>query len=182
MPEDIDITIEILKLIASCLTPIIILVLGFLINKSIERNKKNILQEKEWQVRWAETFLIRAIKFNENISVIVTTLFKMAINSQNENISEGKKMETEEKLLKIYYESIENCHYLDWDIQNFAQFAKKNGENVIEKQKELIGAIRKLIDDKQEFDIEKIRRIQFEYNKLVRKAHHEILNAVDNIK
>ncbi|OFX36001.1 MAG: hypothetical protein A2X08_08075 [Bacteroidetes bacterium GWA2_32_17] len=168
-------TIEILKLIASCLTPIIILILGILINKSIERNKKFLLQEKEWQVRWAETFLIRAIKFDENVSVIVTSLSQLEQNMKNKNKSETKQKEDE--LLKTINASIANLQYLDWDIQNFAQFAEKNFKDLIGKQKELLDAIKNIFDNKQG-DLEKVRIIQFDYNKIVRKAHNEILNAV----
>jgi hypothetical protein len=168
-------TIEILKLIISFLTPIIILILGLLINKSIERNKKTLLQEKEWQVRWAETFLIRAIKLEENISVIVTNLSQLQDNMQNKSEVSAKKKE--EDLLKSINESIANIQYLGWDIQNFAQFAAKYSKDLINKQYELMNAVRDIFENKQG-DLEKIRTIQFDYNKLVRKAHSEILNAV----
>ncbi|MBN2280245.1 MAG: hypothetical protein JXQ65_06675 [Candidatus Marinimicrobia bacterium] len=168
-------TIEILKLIISFLTPIIILILGLLINKSIERNKKSLLQEKEWQVRWAETFLIRAIKFEENISVIVTTLSQLQENMQNKNGVNAKKKEND--LLELINDSIANIQYLEWDIQNFAQFAAMNSKDLINKQLELTNAVRDIFVNKQG-DLEKIRAIQFDYNKLVRKAHSEILNAV----
>jgi hypothetical protein len=164
-------TIEILKLIASFLTPIVILFLGLLINNNIERSKIALLQEKEWQVRWAETFLIRAIKFDENISVIVTSLSQLQRETQNQSKDDAK----EKELHKTINQSIDNIQYLDWDIQNFAQFAG-DGKEVIRKQSDLIEGIRNLIANKQG-DLEKIREIQFEYNKAVRKAHNQILKA-----
>ena len=165
--------IEILKLIASFLTPVIILFLGLLINKNIERSKIALLQEKEWQVRWAETFLIRAIKFDENISVVVTSLSQLQQETQNQNKDDAKQNEKE--LLKTINQSIANIQYLDWDIQNFAQFAE-DGKDVISKQNHLIGGIKNIITEKKG-DLEKIRQIQFEYNKAVRKAHNQILKA-----
>ena len=70
-------TLETWQVIASFLTPLIVLVFGFLINRTLERSKVAYLQEKEWQVRWAEMFLIRVIKFEESISVIATSLFQL---------------------------------------------------------------------------------------------------------
>jgi len=168
-------TIEILKLIISFLTPIIILILGLIINKNIERNKKSLLQEKEWQVRWADTFLTRAIKFEENISVIVTSLSRLQENMKNPNKTIAKR--NEDELLKTINDSIANIQYLGWDIQNFAQFAISNSKNLINKQLELTNAVRDIFANNQG-DLEKIRIIQFDYNKLVRKAHNEILNAI----
>ncbi len=162
-------TLEILKLVASFLTPLIILFLGLLINKNIEKNKMALLKEKEWQVRWAETFLIRAIKFEENISVIITSLVKLQHNKQKEN---------EEEILKIINQSIDNIKYIDWDIQNFVQFAEKNSKEVMDKQKALMTSIENIFQNKQG-DLEIVRKIQFEYNKAVRKAHNEILKAND---
>ena len=165
--------IEIFKLIASFLTPLIILVLGILINKNIERTKIALLQEKEWQVRWAETFLIRAIKFDENVSVVITTLTQL--QQQTQNRSKNDAEQNEKELLKTINQSIANIQYLDWDIQNFAQFAN-DGKDVIGKQKELMESIRNIFEKKQG-DLEKIRQIQFEYNKAVRKTHNQILKA-----
>ena len=175
MNPEYQMTIEILKLIISFLTPIIILILGLLINKSIEKNKKSLLQEKEWQVRWSDTFLIRAIKFEENISVIVTKLSQLQENSQNKNEVIAKKKK--EDLLKSMNNNFADIQYLGWDIQNFSQFAVMNNENLIQKQVELTNAVQDILANKQS-DLEKIRAIQFDYNKLVRKAHSEILNAV----
>ncbi|MCG8431781.1 MAG: hypothetical protein MJA29_11490 [Candidatus Omnitrophica bacterium] len=166
-------TIEILKLIASFLTPLIVLVLGVLINKNIAKEKISLLQEKEWQVRWAETFLIRAIKFDENISVVINSLFRLQEEAQNQNKGDTEK--NEKKLLKTINQSIANIGYLNWDIQNFTQFAK-DGKDVVCKQKELMEALKNIFAKKQG-DVEKIRQIQFEYNKVVRKAHNQILNA-----
>ena len=109
---------EILELIASFLTPVVILFLGPLINKNIERSKIALLQEKEWQVRWAETFLIRAIKFDENISVVVTSLSQLQQETQNQSKAGKDDAEQKEKeLLKTINQSIANIQYLNWVIQ-----------------------------------------------------------------
>jgi len=114
-------------------------------------------------------------KLEENISIIVTSLSQLQDNSQNQ--SDAGRTHKEEDLLKTIYESIANIRYLDWDIQNFVQFAKKNCSDVMAKQQELTGAISKILEDKQG-DLERVRKIQFAYNEAVRRAHIEILNAV----
>ena len=174
MNQNTTLLMEILKLVASFLTPVFILVLGLRINKSIERNKMTLLKEKEWQVRWAETFLIGALRVNENISIIVTSLSQLQQNLQKENKQEAKQKEDE--LLKIINGSIANIQYLNWDNQNFLQFAEKSRETVMEKQKKLLDAIKNIFE-KKEGDLEQVRKFQFEYNKAVRKAHNEILNS-----
>ncbi|MCF6211588.1 MAG: hypothetical protein L3J88_08740 [Gammaproteobacteria bacterium] len=168
---ELSMTLEAWQVVASFLTPLIVLVFGFLINRTLEKSKVAYLQEKEWQVRWAETFLIRAIKFEENISVVVTSLSQLQQNAQNRS----KSGSSEDELLKTINQSIANIQYLDWDIQNFAQFAD-DGEGVIHRGKQLMDAIRNIFDKKQG-DLESIRQMQFEYNKAVRTAHSQILKA-----
>jgi len=108
-----------------------------------------------------------------NISVVVTSLSRLQQETQNQSKDDAKQNEKE--LLKTIAQSIANIQYLDWDIQNFAQFAEDSND-VISKQKDLIEKIGNLLAEKQG-DLEKIRQIQFEYNKAVRKAHNQILKA-----
>ncbi|HCO66418.1 MAG TPA: hypothetical protein DIT04_01490, partial [Dysgonomonas sp.] len=119
-------TVEILKIIIEITIPIIILILGIKINKTIERNNISLLKEKEWQVRWAETYLEKAIEFNAQISTLVTLLYKLS-NLKNDN---------EEILKKKIDECIYNIQFLNWDIRNFAQFSER-GKDVINMQTEL---------------------------------------------
>lgn len=158
--------IEILKLLVSFMTPILILILGIIINKNVGKNKISLLKEKEWQSRWAESFLDRALKLEENISSIIVFLF----NLQNK--------EDQTKVTKMI-EEIKKClttiQYLEWDIQNYVQFAYNNKDDVMKKQTELITRIRGLIDNRNG-SLEEVRSLQFEFNKTIRNAHNEILN------
>lgn len=56
MTEELKMAFEIVKLCISFLTPILVLVAGLLISRKLEKNKLEILKEKEWQVKWAELF------------------------------------------------------------------------------------------------------------------------------
>ena len=168
MQTETNFTIEILNVIASCLTPIIILVLGVKINNKVERSKIGIIKEKEWQVRWADLFLNQAIEFNKNISIIVCSLYELQFENNRFEIKKINCRITESKnIIKT----------IDWDIQNFAQFAELNKDTVIQKQKLLIKELDLLMKNKQG-DLEQIRLVQFEYNQAVRKAHNEILMTI----
>lgn len=161
-------TIEILKLIISLVTPIIIIVFGLIINKKIERSKIGILKEKEWQVRWAELFLNHAIEFNKSISSIICSLFRLQ--------DATKDSEIEKQIINQLRENLIIIQNIDWDIQNFAQFAVESNKEIIEKQKKLFDKIKELIKNKKG-NLEEVRQIQFEYNQAVRKAHNEILKT-----
>lgn len=163
-----EMTIEILKLIISLVTPIIIIVFGLIINKKIERSKIGILKEKEWQVRWAELFLNHAIEFNKSISSIICSLFRLQ--------DATKDSEIEKQIINQLRENLIIIQNIDWDIQNFAQFAFESNKEIIEKQKKLFDKIKELIKNKKG-NLEEVRQIQFEYNQAVRKAHNEILKT-----
>lgn len=64
--------------------------------------------------------------------------------------------------------------YIDWEFQNYIQFAHKHGSTVLEKGKELYGLINELLS-KRQGNLEEIRNVQFEFNDAVRLAHGEIL-------
>lgn len=68
---------EILKLISSLLIPIVLLVIGILINRKLERQKIDLTKEKEWHLKWAELFLDLALEYNKNVSVIICNLFDL---------------------------------------------------------------------------------------------------------
>jgi len=161
-----QLTIEIIKLVVSLLTPLLILVIGVVITKKIEKNKLSVLKEKEWQVKWAEIFLKQATDFNNNISLVICSLFRLQTESNQTKIDE---------IIKI----ISNCNILmseiDWNIRNYAQFSKKYGIIVVEKQQKLMESIQTLISERKG-NLEEIRKQQFEYNDSVKKAHSDILN------
>ena len=68
-------TIEILKLVASFLTPLVILTLGIVINRKLESTKAELSKEMDWQNWWAGKLLANCHDYNESITNIVTGLF-----------------------------------------------------------------------------------------------------------
>jgi uncharacterized protein YeaO (DUF488 family) len=165
MTEDTNMTLEILKLCISLLTPILVLVAGLLISRKLEKNKLEILKEKEWQVKWAELFFKQATDFNDSITNIITLLFLLQTEKDKQVIDE---------MLKKIKASMTRTSEIDWNIRNYAQFSKSYQDEVVKTQQELMNSIRHLIDERKG-DLEKVRKQQFEYNDAVRKAHSEIL-------
>ncbi len=160
--------IEILKLVAAFLTPVIVLVWGFIINKRIETNKMSVLKEKEFQVKWAELFFTQAVEYNKHISEIVHALF---------GLQTAKDQKVIDILLKTITDSISIASKLEWDMQNFAQFGGKHSNEVKESQRTLTDLL-SIILTKKEGSLEDVRKAQFEYNKSVRIVHNEILKSL----
>jgi len=175
--EDIEMIIEIIKIVVSFLTPLLVLIFGLLISKQLEKRKSDVLKEKEWQTKWAELFLEQANEFNDLTTNIVYLMNRLSHN-------EKRDIELIEDLNKQLNESRHKFQYVDWHMENFVQFAVKNKDNFLIKQKELFSAIDKLLKGKKEnfyTNVNDVKTRQFEYNKLVRDTHNELLtHKTDN--
>jgi hypothetical protein len=171
-----DQTIEILKLMASVLTPIIILILGILINRTLEKSKAVLSKEKDWQNWWAGKFLSIAHDYNSTVSECVTGLYSLK-QIEDEKLS-GWEEDLKQKEIAVRL-NIRKLQYLDWEIQNYIQFAPNKGKNVRDKQEQLFDLLANLIGTKQG-NLEEIRTVQFEFNDSVRLAHAEILEISSN--
>lgn len=164
---DNQLTIEILKLIIAILTPILVLIVGLVISKKIEKNKLEVLKEKEWQVKWAEMFLKQATDFNDNVTIVICSLFSLQNQPNQAQIDE---------LIKKIATSNNRLSEIDWNIQNYTQFSDNYGNEVVSKQNRLLESIRQLISTRHG-NLEEVRRQQFDYNDAVRKAHSQILKT-----
>jgi len=160
--------LSLLQLIISALTPIMVLILGWVISKKLEINKLGVLKEKEWQVKWADLFLNKAIEMNSQISILTCSYFKLQ--------SAEKNSDSEKKLIAEINSSIYELIDIEWDIQNFSQFGKKNNTELIRIQKQLFATLDSINKNKKG-DFEEIRKLQIEYNHVARKCHNEILNS-----
>jgi len=60
-------TLEVLKLIASFLIPVAVVVSGVFINKGIERIKTSLSKEKSWNEAWANKFLRIATDYSDTV-------------------------------------------------------------------------------------------------------------------
>ena len=169
--NQIQLTIEILKLIVAFLTPLVVVIFGLIISRKVEKSKINVLKEKEWQVKWAEMFLKHATDFNDNVSTVIYSAFGLQNELQNKK-DQTKIDDLTNKMLTSYAKLQE----IDWNIRNYAQFSETFGNEVIDTQQKLISMIHSMFSNKQG-DLEEIRKQQFLYNSVVRKAHNNILNS-----
>jgi len=165
MTEETKMTFEILKLCISLLTPILVLVAGLLISRKLEKNKIEVLKEKEWQVKWADLFFKQATIFSENVSTIIFSLHSLQ-NEKNKIEIDKYNGTIKTSFLKLLE--------IDWDIRNYAQFSKNYGQEMTLSQTKLMDSIRELTS-KGQGNLEEVRKQQFEYNDRVRKTHSEIL-------
>ncbi len=168
--------LEITKLVISVATPLVILVLGILINNTLEKNKSIFLKEHDWQNWWAKQFLEISHNYNTAVSKCVANIW--AVAQIREEKLPGWEEEFKQKQIAIR-DNIRLLQYLDWEIQNYIQFAPSSGVHMKEKQKELHSMLANLIETKRA-DFEQIRLIQFEFNESVRLAHAEILDITPN--
>ncbi|MCE5269661.1 hypothetical protein LLH00_00060 [bacterium] len=163
--------IEPLKLIASFLTPIIILIFGISINKKLEKTRAALLKEKDWQNWWASKLLNVAHEYNSMVSEFVISL------SQAVQINEGKfpggEAASKEKQ-NCAIKCIFRLQYLVWDINNYLQFAHKEGRNLLDKGEKLNTLLETLLKERHG-GLDAIRKAQCNFNDAVRLVHAEIL-------
>lgn len=166
-------TIEIIKLISTFLTPLVVLILGLSINRTLEKNKKTIAQEKEWQVRWSDTFLTRAIKTQDCISEICVAINQLQPYLKSQENSNKTNLDL---YVKKINDSIAHLEFCCWDVMSFTRFAKNNGKEVNEIQDNILNELNSIIK-RGNGNLQTVREFQYEYNSAIRKAHYEILNS-----
>jgi len=120
-----ELTLEVWKLIISLLTPLFVIVVGLIVSRKLEKNKLDVLKEKEWQVKWAELFLKQATDFNDNITSVIFSLFSLQDDQEQSKIDEA---------IKRISTSNNHISEIDWNIRNYAQFSETYGNEVIQTQ------------------------------------------------
>ncbi|MDD2902272.1 MAG: hypothetical protein PHU44_07535 [Syntrophales bacterium] len=164
-------TIEILKLVASFLTPLVIVIIGIIIQRHLEKIKIAFAKEKDWQSWWASKLLNVADEYNTSVSELVTSCYQLVqINDQKLSGWEDEDKILSDKIKQIIYK----MQFLNWEIKNYIQFAKKCRSLVEDKENTLYGLLKSLLTKKQG-NLEEIRKAQFEFNEAVRLAHAELL-------
>lgn len=110
-------------------------------------------------------FLKQATDFNDNITIVICSLFNLQSETDQHKIYE---------IIKKISASNNRISEIDWNIRNYAQFSNTYKQEVISTQQKLMASIRQLISTSQG-SLEEVRKQQFEYNNAVRNAHSEIL-------
>jgi hypothetical protein len=139
-----------------------------IINKNIEKRKNDILKEKEWQVVWADNFLKKAIEFNDTLS---SSLVKFSLGHQLEKHKDASDL-FDKSRFEIY-----KLSELEWDIKNYTLFISdiQKKKQLGEIQLKLMQFLRDLHATTGKKNLEDFRKNQFEYSKLIREIHSELL-------
>lgn len=162
-------TFEWIKLSASLLTPLAVLVLGLSINRRLEGAKARISKEREWESYWASAFLRVANDYSGCATRIVTSMALLA-----RRVDEGD-IDGANRIIADLNEVTSTLSGLEWELQQYSDFAHVNGPTVRARGKRLFDAVQSLVEEKSG-DLEAIRRLQFEFTDAVRLVHSEILS------
>ncbi|MDN3520712.1 hypothetical protein [Halomonas ramblicola] len=167
---------EVLKVIASFLTPLVLLAVGILLNKRLEAGKSAISRERGWQEYWASGFVKVANEYNDAATSCVAALSEAAQISTEKLPGWEEEFKSREQEVSS---SVWRLRRLQWDLRIYIQFAPQKGDDVIKTEEELFGSISRLLSNKQG-DLGHIQSAQFEFNESVRWAHAEILQITPN--
>jgi hypothetical protein len=138
------------------------------INESVEKRKNDILKEKEWQVVWADNFLKKAIVFNDTLS---SSLVKFSLGHKLDKHKDAPDL-IDNSRFDIY-----KLSELEWDLKNYTLFITdtKKKKQLNDLQLWLLNFLRYLHTGTGKVNFEDFRKNQFEYSKLIREIHSELL-------
>jgi hypothetical protein len=162
---------EWIKIAASSFTPLVLLVLGWNINKTLEQSKIENAKDKESKGEWANRFFSQAISFSDAIRDGV-----LALNSIHQ-VTEEKLVGWEKRLECLQteiHEIIPRIQREEWSMETLCEFCPNSKEEVIRNQKytfDLVAALYK----NNGGNLNEIRSSLQLFNTSAMKAHREIL-------
>jgi hypothetical protein len=173
--------LDVLKLVVSVLTPLVIATVGFFINRSIQRQNDIAQRQLLWRTKWTDDFFKTATGFNDSATRFML-LYVSAGWEAMENLPEGKDPGNQKLPPDIYRPlSVElNRGWLE--LTKFVAFAENNGRD-LEK------AATRVLSEAASWckngggDIAITREFQQKqlvFNKIAKEAHSELLGLEDS--
>jgi hypothetical protein len=162
---------ERIKVIASVLTPLVILLLGLEVNQALEKGKANLAKEKDWKNEWAKRFYTQAISFNDAIEDVVMVLSFM-MHENNQKLPDWEKRA--EDLRVSLHEVVQRIQKTEWSLITMCEFCPNSKGEVLSAAKLAFNQVSELLKNKQG-DLEAIRKTLHSFNIAAMKAHSEIL-------
>jgi hypothetical protein len=162
---------EALKLIASIATPLTIAVLGWLINRTIQKQNALTQRQSSWMARWADDFLATAGKFNDSAtSFLITwwTNYLKTLNNMPGAVEEQRNLHVE---VLPHWLALERYA---WEMEKYAAFAPKCGKYVENAASALTDESSSWLKNKGG-NIQSFRQKQLRFNTAVRAMHAELL-------
>lgn len=161
---------EIIKLFASVLTPIIVLIFGIIINRRIETIRISLAKEKEWKTKWSDTFYQTFRELNALVEDTLCTLFDL---SQLNKADLGASIEADEKT-KYLKELFSKISRIEFSLRTQLGCAPQKSDEMLTAINKLFDLIRNVISKKQG-NLDEIHLVLIELNKKAMIAHSEIL-------
>src|SRR5688500_6786809 len=131
-----DDPLEWIKLLASLLTPLVVLVLGFRISRKLEESKTRTSKEHEWESCWAASFLRVANDYNNTATKLIPMMARLA-----EYVNNNNDIEKANEIISEMNDIVGSFSSLDWELQQYSDFALVNGPVVRERGKFLFEAV-----------------------------------------
>ena len=153
------------------MTPIVILLLGMKINRTLEAKKTSLSKDKEWLTKWAERFYSAAIDFNDAVEECIHELYWISYYS-SKKVPEWECQLKEKN--KYIFSIIEKASRSNSNLQTAAEFAPKHKDDVLKCANQAFNLLSALLQIKQG-NIDEIRLRLFAFNKVAMAAHREIL-------
>ena len=165
--------LEILQTAAAFSTPLVVLFLGLLISRRLERLKLSLSKEKEWRTKWADIFFARSIEFNNAVEDVVLLLFEIGQISQRE--TDDATAKTKEKTTNIFI-AVERLTRTEWLLKIPLQFSPHHAQAVRTTASSVFGLVQELLKTKVG-NLDIIHEALFKFNEAARNAHREMLGA-----
>lgn len=163
--------LEWIKIAASVLTPLALLVLGLKINRTLEQGKIQIAKDKEWKSEWARRFYAQAISYNDAVVDAVMALYSIQQES-NEKIT-GWEKRLEDLQVNIH-EIARRVQKTQWSLVTMCEFCPNTKRDVLSTAELTFKQLAELLEKKQG-SLETIRNSLHLFNIATMKAHGEIL-------
>lgn len=164
-------TFEILKLIVSALTPIVVAILGILLLRHIEGIKASVVMQSDFRKRWADSFFDSCqdflVAFERELS-----LMTVVSGLDEPNGEYGTQLQKEIASLHP------TLSELELRIRRSVVFAPKNGADVREAASTCLKLVANLVNSRQGNVDEIIEKMDF-FNKSVRAAHAEMIGFAE---
>jgi hypothetical protein len=163
--------IEIIKLISSIATPIIVLIFGILITQKIEYIKNEARKKLDWQTKWSEKFFQIFQEFNLIVENFLCSLFLLSEMIKNKEINSPEVNQLIEQITKTREEFLRK----NYAIRTQLCFSPQNGREMIRILDNLYDQIAKVLELKMG-NIYEIQNTLATLNSQAKLAHSEILN------
>jgi hypothetical protein len=153
--------IEIAKAVVSLSTPLTIAAVGWILNRTIQKQNARVQRNSSWRIAWAEEFLSVSNKFND-----AATNFLMAFWSLQfvENTPGSEPIKPYTDMVRFEY------HLL-----RFPDFAPSNGADLAKSAKALVQEASDWTHNKGG-SIDRFREKQLTFNRNARRVHAELLD------